>query len=93
MSVEELRAKLEGHEPLTVVDIRDAGEHAEWRVPGAVHADAYDALAARDPAAFDAFALPKDRPVVVVCWQGNTSKVVDSATDHDAIPNPRYVTD
>lgn len=69
----ELQARLERGEPLQVIDIRDADEHAEWTVPGAIHADAYEAVLAGEPGAFDALALDEERPVVVVCWRGQTS--------------------
>jgi glyoxylase-like metal-dependent hydrolase (beta-lactamase superfamily II) len=73
MSVEQLRDLLERGEPVTVLDIRKAGDHAEWAVPGSLHIDAYDALKAGASSALDAAMLPRDRPVVTVCGVGQTA--------------------
>jgi len=73
--VETLRAMLERHEPVTVLDIRPSVERAEWSIPGSVHRDAYDALRAGDPSALADVALPIDRPVVTVCGAGRTSEI------------------
>lgn len=72
MSVDELRAKLEKGEPLTVLDIRDPESRAEWSIPGSLHAMDVDVEA-----------LPKDRPVVAVCYHGSSS--VGAAMQLDAM--------
>ena len=51
IDVAELRAMLEEHEPVTVLDVRTAEDRAEWAIPGSTHVDAYEALKAGDPAA------------------------------------------
>lgn len=73
IGVEELRHLLECGEPVTVLDVRPATERAEWAIPGSVHADAYDALWRRDPAALAEFRPASDSPVVTVCAAGKTS--------------------
>jgi rhodanese-related sulfurtransferase len=37
-----LRDMLDRGEPVTVVDVRKAEDHAEWSVPGSVNLDAHD---------------------------------------------------
>lgn len=69
----ELRAMLEAHQPVTVLDIRKAEDRAEWTIPGSVHFDAYEALKAGDGHALADVDLPADRLVVTVCGAGKTS--------------------
>ena len=73
VDAETLRDWLEGGEPVTVLDVRPQKERAEWRIPGSLHIDAYEALRARSPGALDGVSLPRDRPVVTVCAAGRTS--------------------
>lgn len=73
--VETLRAMLDHHDPVTVLDIRPAAERAEWSIPGSIHRDAYDALRAGDSSALADLTLPSDRPVVTVCGAGRTSEI------------------
>src|SRR2546423_292817 len=49
ISTEGLRELLERGAPVTVLDVRPPAERAEWRIPGSVHADAYDAPRRGDP--------------------------------------------
>jgi len=70
-----LREWLERGEPVTVVDVRHAGDHAEWSVPGSVNLDAYDRLKAGDPGAMEGLDVPGDHPVVTVCGAGRSSAV------------------
>ena len=37
-----LRNMLEGGEPVTVVDVRQAKDYSEWSVPGSVNLAAYE---------------------------------------------------
>jgi glyoxylase-like metal-dependent hydrolase (beta-lactamase superfamily II) len=56
------------------VDVRPQEEWAEWRIPGSVHVDVYDALkAGQHPEMLAALDLPGDQPVVTVCGAGKTS--------------------
>lgn len=75
VSVETLRGWLERGEPVTVVDVRPAAERAEWRIPGSIHADVYEALKAGDLGALAGMDLPTDMPVVTVCGAGRTSLI------------------
>lgn len=75
ITTDELRALLEHHEPVTVLDVRPADERAEWSIPGSIHVDAYDALKAGDGNALASLDLPDDQPVVTVCAAGRTSQI------------------
>lgn len=75
LTVDQLRRLLEEGRPVTVLDIRPAADRAEWYIPGSVHVDAYGALKAGDTGPLDGLDLPRDRPVVVVCHAGNTSRI------------------
>jgi glyoxylase-like metal-dependent hydrolase (beta-lactamase superfamily II) len=75
IDAETLRAWLERGEPVRVLDVRHAEDHAEWHIPGSVNFDAYDALKAKDPDAMKGAELPEGQPVVTVCAAGNTSAV------------------
>lgn len=75
IDVVELRAMLEHHEPVTVLDIRKTEERAEWAIPGSRHIDAYEALKAGEPDALADADLPRDAPVVTVCGAGQVSLV------------------
>jgi glyoxylase-like metal-dependent hydrolase (beta-lactamase superfamily II)/rhodanese-related sulfurtransferase len=68
-----LRERLERGEPLTVLDVRPAGERAEWSIPGSVHVDAYEALWRGDPGALADYRPRASGPVVTVCDAGKTS--------------------
>lgn len=69
-SVDALQRALETGVPVTILDIRPAGDRAEWWIPGSTHVDAYDELKQGRPDALAGGDLPADRPVVVVCRAG-----------------------
>src|SRR2546425_4434963 len=73
ISTEGLRELLEQGAPVTVLDVRPAAERAEWAIPGSVHADAYEALRRRDPAALGDFHPTNGGGGVTVCAPGETS--------------------
>jgi glyoxylase-like metal-dependent hydrolase (beta-lactamase superfamily II)/rhodanese-related sulfurtransferase len=75
MDVESLREMLERGEPVTVLDVRPEDQRAEWRIPGSVHCDAYEALRVKDPSAMEGVNLPGRLPVVTVCGAGKTSAI------------------
>src|SRR5215207_5193312 len=75
IDVDTLRTWLDVGHAVAVLDVRSAGDRAEWAIPGSMHIDAYAALKANDPHALDAVDLPGDRPVVTVCGAGKTSLV------------------
>jgi glyoxylase-like metal-dependent hydrolase (beta-lactamase superfamily II)/rhodanese-related sulfurtransferase len=73
---QELRARLETGEPVSVVDIRDAAEHEAWSILGSRNLAVYDALR-RDhvePLIRKAAELPRDTPVITVCRMGVVSR-------------------
>jgi len=73
----ELRKKLESGEPLTVLDIREADEYADWHIHDSVNIPVYNAINAGKVQNFAELldVLPGDRPVVAVCRAGMTSRV------------------
>ena len=75
MDVESLREMLERGEPVTVLDVRPEDQRAEWRIPGSIHCDAYEALRVKDPSAMEGVNLPGRLPVVTVCGAGKTSAI------------------
>lgn len=75
IDVKTLRQLLDQQAPVTVLDIRQPEDRAEWAIPGSLHVAAYDALKANDPNALAGVNLPGDRPVVTVCGAGVTSLV------------------
>ncbi|HEV2128858.1 MAG TPA: rhodanese-like domain-containing protein, partial [Thermomicrobiales bacterium] len=72
---EELRRMLSTGQPVTVLDVRNDADRAEWSIPGSTHVDAYAALKTGDTTPLDNLDLPKDRPVVTICGAGKTSKL------------------
>ncbi len=75
ISVDTLRAWLEGQQPVTILDVRPQQDAAEWFIPGSIHVDTSDALKAHDPAALSGVELLADQPVVTVCGIGRTSQI------------------
>src|SRR2546421_328225 len=73
ISTEGLRELLERGAPVTVRDVRPPAERAEWRIPGSVHSDAYEALRRGDPTALANFHPTSGGRVVTVCSAGKTS--------------------
>lgn len=74
VSAADLRARLEKGDPVTVLDIRESEDYAEWRIPGALHCDAMEPLAEGRPGPVATVDLPRGRPVVAVCYRGFTSQ-------------------
>ena len=73
---QELRARLEAGEPVSIVDIREAAEHDAWSILGSRNLAVYDALR-RDhvePLIRKAAELPRDVPVLTVCRMGVVSR-------------------
>lgn len=79
ITVEALRQRLEKGEKLTVLDVRDTEDYEEWTIPGAMHVDAYESLSAGLPGPVVTAEVPRDRPVVAVCYAGNTSRIAADA--------------
>ena len=72
----ELKAKLEAGEPLSVIDIREAADFAEWHIHGSNNVPVYDALRRNDEAALiqGRKTIPKDQSIVTVCKEGVISR-------------------
>jgi len=75
IDVTTLRRWLAEGQPVTVLDIRQTADHADWAIPGSIHVDAYHALKAHDPQALAGLALPPAIPVVTVCGAGKVSLI------------------
>src|SRR2546427_12495483 len=89
ISTEGLRELLERGSPVTVLDVRDAAERPEWRLPRSVDADTHDALRGGDPAALADFNPTNGDRVVTVCAAGKTSMLAAErlrAGGLDAVP-------
>jgi len=87
MDVGALREMLDAGQPITIVDVRPDEEWSEWRIPGSVHVDVYDALkAGQRPAALATLDLPRDQPVVTVCGAGKTSLLAAEQLRERGIP-------
>ena len=74
IDVDTLRGWLENGHPVTVLDIRNPEDRAQWSIPGSVHVNAYAALKAGDLNALQEVDLPADRPVVTICNAGVVSQ-------------------
>lgn len=76
ITAEELKSALESGTAVTVLDIREAGEHETWSIPGSRNLPVYEALRGRNDAALTSRAdsLPRGVPVVAVCRMGVVSK-------------------
>jgi glyoxylase-like metal-dependent hydrolase (beta-lactamase superfamily II) len=75
IDVPTLRQWLALDQPVTVLDVRQTADHADWAIPGSVHVNAYHALKAHDPEALAGLDLPAGVPVVTVCGAGKVSLI------------------
>ncbi|CCW35442.1 Zn-dependent hydrolase, glyoxylase [Chthonomonas calidirosea] len=75
ISVETLQRWLEEGRPITVIDIRHTKDREEWYIPGSLHLDIYDAVAARDPSVLAGLNFPLDEAIVLVCNMGVTAAI------------------
>lgn len=73
IDVPTLRAWLEEHRPVQLLDVRPRAEYAEWAIPGSRHVDAYEALKSGDPQALGGIILSADQPIVTICGAGKVS--------------------
>lgn len=72
----ELKLKLEAGEDIAVVDIREEEEYREWHILPSSNIPVYNALNSGQvkPLMKSADRLPKDKPIVLYCRVGNTSR-------------------
>lgn len=75
IDVQTLREMLERKQPVVVLDIRPEEDRAEWSIPGSLHAAVYDAIKAGQFEVLQEIALPTESPVIVVCFEGVTSRI------------------
>jgi rhodanese-related sulfurtransferase len=66
IDVQALQALLAQGRPVTVLDVRHAGDYQEWAVPGSLNVDVYDALQAKAADAMRGVQLRAGKPVVTV---------------------------
>ncbi|WP_031494919.1 MBL fold metallo-hydrolase [Bryobacter aggregatus] len=78
IDAELLRMWLEEKRPVTVIDVRNEEDRAQWSIPGSLHINAYEALKANQPSALSDAILPASQPIVTVC---NLGKMSERAAD------------
>jgi glyoxylase-like metal-dependent hydrolase (beta-lactamase superfamily II) len=74
IEAETLRDWLDAQQPVTVLDIRNDEDHAQWSIPGSMHLNVYEAVRAGQPGALADANLPVDRPIVTICNLGRVSQ-------------------
>lgn len=74
IDVETLRGWLDAQQPVTVVDVRNDEDRAQWAIPGSLHLNVYQALRSGQPGRLAEAPLPPDRPIVTVCGAGRMSQ-------------------
>jgi len=75
IKADELRAMLEGKEPVIILDVRPKEQREEWQIPGSMYVDAYLRLNTNDPTVLDEITIPENSKVVTVCAAGRTSLI------------------
>lgn len=75
VDTETLSRWLEEGRPVTVWDVRDDRDRAEWHIPGSLHVNAMEALKDGRTDALPSIEFPAGRTVVVVCPKGRTSRI------------------
>ena len=74
IDTETLRTWLDEQRPVTVLDIRNDEDRAQWAIPGSLHINAYDELREGRPGILATTDLPRDRPIITVCGAGRVSQ-------------------
>lgn len=76
ITAEELKLKLESGEDIEVVDIREEDEYREWHIQPSSNIPVYNALNSGQvkPLMKSADRLPNNKPIVLYCRVGNTSR-------------------
>ena len=74
IQAETLRDWLDAQRPVTVLDIRNDEDYAQWAIPGSLHLNVYESLQAGQPGALADAHLPVDRPIVTICNAGRVSQ-------------------
>jgi glyoxylase-like metal-dependent hydrolase (beta-lactamase superfamily II) len=81
-----LRSWLDNGQPVEVIDIRPQPDYDAWHIPGSRNVDAYQALHANSPGPLAAYTASGDRPVVAVCFVGQTSQIATQLLRQRGIP-------
>jgi len=68
-----LQQWLENEKDVSIVDIRNPEQRAEWFIPQSIHINAFENIKANNENALSGLHLDKNIPVVVVCAAGKTS--------------------
>jgi glyoxylase-like metal-dependent hydrolase (beta-lactamase superfamily II)/rhodanese-related sulfurtransferase len=84
---ETLQAWLEGQKPVEVIDIRPRADFEAWHIPGSRHVDAYQAIKHFQPGPLAGYEASDGKPVVVVCYVGQTSKLASQYLRGRGIPS------
>lgn len=74
INAETLRGWLTEKRPVTVLDIRNDEDRAQWFIPGSFHVNAYEALKSGTRSELSDILLPSGVPVVTVCNVGRMSE-------------------
>lgn len=74
VSPDTLRTALESGRSVTVLDVRPHDKFKAWRVPGSRHVGGYEALKDGREDIYDDLSVPTDRPIIMVCGAGKTSR-------------------
>ncbi len=75
VDVDTLRRWFDEGRPVTVLDVREDQDYAEWSIPGSVHVNAMQALKDHRPDALPPMDFPPGAVVVAVCPKGRTSEI------------------
>ena len=81
---DELAERLDGDEPLVVLDVRDDDEFAAGHIPGSIHIP-YGELAER------LGELPRDRPIAAICSGGKRSGLAASILQREGFEQVIHV--
>lgn len=75
INADTLQDWLANGEPVEVVDIRPKVDYEAWHVPGSANVAAYHHIYAGQPGPLETYAPADDKPVVAVCYVGQTSRI------------------
>jgi hydroxyacylglutathione hydrolase len=71
ITIDDLRGRWQRHDPLTVLDVRDAAEWNEGHIEGAQHIHVADLLS-------HLHEIPRDKPVATICRSGHRAAIAAS---------------
>ncbi|HET6999250.1 MAG TPA: rhodanese-like domain-containing protein [Solirubrobacterales bacterium] len=81
---EELASRVDGPEPPTVLDVRNAAEYAGEHIPGSLHIPYGDLAGRLDE-------LPRDRPIATICRGGKRSGLAASILQREGFADVVHV--